>query len=99
MCVGCSSYYYYSAPASCYYPVSYCPSRTYSYNEPAYYPPTTAPAAIAPVPLVKVNVTNTATAVNNSPGLATIPVGPVGPGGPGPMPGPAEVSPAPGGDR
>jgi hypothetical protein len=38
---GCKSWYYWCQPANCYYPVSYCPHRTYCWTPP--------PAAPAPV--------------------------------------------------
>jgi len=89
----CYSFYYYCAPKACYYPVSYCPYQTYCWNEPAYFTPSAPPATPAPEPLVKVTVTNTANAVNNSSGVVApvpvapaVPVVPAAPGRPAPMP-------------
>jgi hypothetical protein len=42
----CTSWYYWCEPASCYYPVSYCPYQTYCWNTPVVEPAYTQPAAV-----------------------------------------------------
>lgn len=42
-CPSSSCYYYWCAPYQCYYPVSYCPTGSYAYAEPAYAGPVAPP--------------------------------------------------------
>jgi hypothetical protein len=42
----CTCWYYWCEPASCYYPVSYCPYQTYCWNTPVVEPAYTQPAAV-----------------------------------------------------